>query len=215
MGPPGTFFASILEASRYVELYDETLCYEPWRRGVATAVVPPARLERQLEERRNSFCCLVGFSRVPDRFACAGSRILFSPLLRPPGGLHLTGGDVMIGAGNKKTGGGRAGATAITAREAVKGGTGPGMNGRGGGAVIVIDPHVMEPSLTGRGRNAPGTMKWYSLLGALAECFDGGSVEAVHLLPRALPPRDAYPSFVLARLVSRIIALALRERKRN
>lgn len=77
-------------------------------------------------------------------------------------------------------------------------------------ALLVIDPLVMDVTVMGLRKNSPGGLAWYPLLDLLAACFEDGCITVVHLLPQPLPRRDEYPAFVLARLVSHLLALALR-----
>jgi hypothetical protein len=166
LGAPGAFFGRILEASRYVELYDEKLGCEPWRRGVATAVAPAGRAGGQRRKLGAPFACLVGYRRLPRGMGT------------PPA--------VFLAPG--------AGARQEASPEAT---------------LLVIDPFVMNVTVMNLKGNPTGGLEWYPFLNRVADCFSGRRITTVLILPRALPRKDEYPAFVLARLVSRILALAL------
>jgi hypothetical protein len=211
LGAPGPFFEALLEASRYVELYDDETASEPWRRGVSTGIVPPGGLGNRLRGTPRTFTCLVGYPSVPPAFLEEGvPRIVFAASGEAPEGLVYGAGDLLIGGRAGTPCGGEAGPRTLLAREAALSSAKSRAALYPAESLIVIDPLVMDPSLMPIRENIePGGLTWYPLTGLLGECLAESAVRGVHILPRRLPRRDTYPAFVLARLLSRLLALAL------
>ena len=101
----------------------------------------------------------------------------------------------------------------VTAAEITAGTTGRLKEISPEATLLVIDPHVMDVTVMDLEGNTPGGLAWYPFLNLLAACFEGRNLATVHLLPRPLPRKDEYPAFVLARLVSHVLALALKPEK--
>ena len=74
-------------------------------------------------------------------------------------------------------------------------------------SLLIVDPLVMDPSLFPvPGNLEPGGLRWYELTALLRKIFADCKPRATLLLPCGLPPRDPVPSFVLARVMAKIIA---------
>jgi len=211
LGAPGPFFESLLEASRHVEPYDDETATEPWRRGVSTGIVPSGSLGSRLRGTRRGFTCLVGYSSVPPAFFEEGvPRIVFAASGEPPGGLVYGADDLVVGVRAGSACGEKAAPRMLPSREAGPSSAKDRAALYPAESLIVIDPLVMDPSLMPIRENIePGGLAWYPLTGILRECLAESAVRGVHILPRRLPRRDTYPAFVLARLISRLLALAL------
>jgi hypothetical protein len=211
LGAPGPFFESLLEASRYVELYDDETASEPWRRGVSTGIVPSGSLGSRLRGTNRAFTCLIGYPSVPPAFLEESvPRVVFAASGEAPEGLVYGAGDLVIGVRAGRPCGEEAGPRTLHSREAAVLSDESAAAPYPAESLIVIDPLVMDPSLMPIRENIePGGLTWYPLTGILGECLAESAVRGVHILPRRLPRRDTYPAFVLARLISRLLALAL------
>ncbi len=213
LGRPGPFFEAILQASHFVEYYDEEMDFEPYRLGVRTAARPSPALERELLRLPDAFPLLLGFRTLPPRLD-GGGRIYLSP------GGTATGagaGDLVIGLrGGVKAGRpGQASPEVVTAREASAAGGTPRLPAVRG-AFLVIDPLVMDPPLFPVPSNLePGGLTWHVLTAVLRDLCARGSVRGALVLPCALPRRSPVPAFVLARLVSKVLAYGLAAKRRS
>lgn len=213
VGPPGKFFEAVVAASAFVELYDEELEFEPWRRGIVTECVAAGGLGRRLEafEADGVFPCLIGYPALPpDRSGNESlDTILFAP--SPAGGDLLEKGSLLVGHRAGALPRGRKTPRVLTAREISRGRkkkfTGPARRRR---VLLVIDPHVLDPSLLPvKGNLEPGGLQWHPLISLLRDIFAGERVAAALILPCALRRTDPGPSFILARLAAKMIAFAL------
>ena len=217
IGPEGVFFNSILSSSQYVELYDGEVGIEPWRRGVATEKIPSSALGKRLKSlvESGTFPCLAGYEKIPAVIrSFLGRGTLFLAPARDEA--VMSGEDIVLGLRRGK--GGSAGAD-IPAR-AIAGARERGAAiplplplPEGEGRAVVIDPLVMDPSLFRQSDNIePGGLTWYDLTGLVGALIERRSVPLLLIFPRRLPAGDPYPSFVLARLVSKVLAHALANR---
>jgi agmatinase len=219
-GKRGFFFDSLLRASSQVELFDEELESEPWRRGIRTAAHPPSRLGPHLEElmAAGTFACLLGYSSFPRELSESGryATVLFAPSrdsLREGGAVSSPQSCALavgVRAGGREREG-KGGARVLSAREIAAGrGLGELLPAPDRPRLLVIDPLVMDPSLLPVPANIePGGLGWYPLLRLLRELFESGKVQAALMRPCRLTPSDPGPPFVLARLAAKLVAYAL------
>jgi hypothetical protein len=221
VGKPGYFFDSLLHASAQVELFDEELESEPYRRGIRTDSLPPSRLGSHLGElmAAGTFACLLGYAALPREILASGryAPVLFAPAFEPVRGRGAAGsppeGELTVGvrSGRRDREGSKGGATVLRARDIAAGkGLGGLLPGDRRPRLVVIDPLVMDPSLFPvRANLDPGGLGWYPLLRLLRELFTSGEVPAVLVQPCRLSSSDPGPSFVLARLAAKLVAYAL------
>jgi hypothetical protein len=220
VGKPGYFFDSLLRASAQVELFDEELEYEPCRRGIKTADLPPSRLGPHLGELMSAgtFACLLGYSALPRELLESGryATILFAPALEIVRARGAAGSppecELAVGVrSGRRDGAGKRGVRVLGAREIASGkGLGGILPNPDRPRLVVIDPLVMDPSLFPvRANIDPGGLGWYSLLRLLRELFTSGEVPAALVRPCRLSSSDPGPSFVLARLAAKLLAYAL------
>ena len=209
LGSPGAFFESLLRASAFVELYDEELDCEPFRRGIRTERVPPAALSARLGKvrSRGAFPCLAGYGPSPVMPAVhgLGETVVLAPEVAPWRGAALILG---VRSGGRGGGPRPPSGKVLSAREILAG------RGRRLSpphpTLLVIDPHVMDPALFPVRRNLePGGLTWYPLTALLKALFESRTVAAVLMLPAALPPSNPLPSFMLAKLTAKVLAYAL------
>lgn len=219
-GPPGRFFEDFIAASAFVELYDEELEYEPYRRGVRTESLSSNGLARCLKGLVDdgTFVCLVGYRGLPGTFLEGSScgAVAFSPRREidgwGPGEEGTLPVELTVGP---RSGGreepGNSGARVLTARRIASGvRIEPGDLSRERPRILVIDPFVMDPSLFPvRGNVEPGGLQWHPLTELLRAVFSGSPPVAALILPRRLPARDSGPAFILARLAAKLVAYAL------
>jgi len=225
LGPPSAFFAALLQASLQVELFDEEMGFEPFRKGIVTGRYPAALADGKAEEfaDRGTFVFRVGYP--PGRPVTAalpgGAAVVFSPSGLPVGwGDELPrerGRLLLLG---RRTGAPAAGGTAgltedLSARILVrKGISALGRKRFPSPPLIVIDPLVLDPSvLPVPGNVEPGGLDWYLMTDLLrALCTRQRPAGAV-LLPCRLPRRDPVAAFVLARLAAKLLAYVLSTEK--
>jgi hypothetical protein len=220
VGKPGPFFDSLLRSSAQVELFDEELEYEPYRRGIETGAVPPSRLGPHLGELTAActFVCLLGYSVLPREFLEGGryATVLFASSLEyaREGGAAGSLPECELAVGRRsprREREGKGGTRVLSAREIAAGkGLGETLPAPGRPRLVVIDPLVMDPSLFPVFANVdPGGLGWYPLLRLLRELFESGEVSAALIRTCRLPSSDSGPSFVLARLAAKLLAYAL------
>jgi hypothetical protein len=210
-GPPGPFFESIIGASRQVELYDEELDREPFRRGISTEFVAPGKAAAAFRSfrRRGVFALFAGYH--PEQILPKqepGEDILFlSP--RPPENEKKRWSPSLTAGVRAGRSGGAHAPPVLTARMIVTG------EGRGRvkrfppSSLLIVDPLVMDPSLFPVPDNLePGGLPWYELTALLRKIFTDCRPGATLLLPCRLARRDPVAPFVLARLMAKIIAYA-------
>lgn len=212
LGRPGRFFESFLRSSAYVELYDEELDCEPYRRGIRTERVPPAALAGRIAKLtpRGIFPCLVGYGSLPGDLPTGGweETVVLAPKVagwekaallcgvrsggrgadpRPPSQQVLSSRQIMADGGPRNRG-------VFPSRP----------------SLLVIDPLVMDPPLFPvRGNIEPGGLSWHRLTALLRILFESGTVGMALVLPAPLPRSNPSPSFLLARLTAKVIAYAL------
>ncbi len=220
VGKPGYFFDSLLHASAQVELFDEELECEPYRRGIRTDSLPPSRLGSHLGElmAAGTFACLLGYAALPREILASGryATVLFAPAFEPVRGRGAAGsppeGELTVGVrSGRRNREGRGGARVLRARDIAAGkGLGEILPAPDRPRLVVIDPLVMDPSLFPvRANLDPGGLGWYPLLRLLRELFTSGEVPAALVRPCRLSLSDPGPSFVLARLAAKLVAYAL------
>jgi hypothetical protein len=214
LGHPGSFFKDLLQASLFVEYYDEELEYEPYRLGVGTESVPPSKLTARLEGLKNTAVFLVGYPPSPalTNSEAGRGRVLFTPSTDAGGKWNLRASDTVIGPrrAGRAEGGGGGRPRVVTARELE---SSPGKDFQlpaAGEGMLVVDPLVMDPSLFPVPDNVePGGLRWYPLTSLLRSLLSRAAPSPVLLLPCRLAKKDPLPPFVLARLLSKMIAYAL------
>lgn len=219
-GPPDRFFEALIAASAFVELYDEELEYEPYRKGIRTEKLSPKGLAHRLGNLVDdgTFLCLAGYRGLPDPFmegrGCGV--VAFSPRgevdWQGPGEKGNLAVELVVGprSGRKKEAGDSQ-ARVLTARQIASGvRIQPGDLSPGRPRVLVVDPFVLDPSLLPvRGNIEPGGLQWHPLTELLRAVFTGTPPVAALILPCRLPARDRGPAFILARLAAKLVAYAL------
>jgi len=227
LGPPSSFFEALLRASLQVELYDEEMGFEPFRKGILTGRHSAGAVDRRAEDLVSSgaFVFRIGYPPEISIGAAGPGRpvVVLSPDGVPRGWedeLTRDGRRVLLlgrrtGRRSVKR---KAGAPDdLPARSLARGGAAAlGRKRFRSPPLVIIDPLVFDPSvLPVPGNIEPGGLGWYlatDLLRAL--CAREAPAGAV-LLPCRLPRRDPAPAFVLARLVAKVLAYALSAGKRD
>lgn len=212
LGRPGGFFESFLRSSAYVELYDEELGCEPFRRGIRTERVPPSALAGRTGKltSRGVFPCFVGYSSLPGD-VLAGGRHETVVLAPEAAGWEKAALILGVRSGGRGADPGPPSQKVLSSRE-IMSGRRPRSRGFSPSrpCLLVVDPLVMDPALFPVRRNIePGGLSWYRLTALLRALFESGTVEAALLLPASFPIASPYPSFLLARLTAKLIAYAI------
>jgi hypothetical protein len=221
LGPPSAFFAAVLQASLQVELFDEEMGFEPFRKGIVTGRYPAALADGKAEEfaGRGTFVFRVGYP--PERPVTAalpgGAVVVFSPSGLPGGWEEVLPREkrrlLLLG---RRTGAPAAGRKAgltedLSARILVrKGSSALGRKRFPSAPLIIIDPLVLDPPvLPVSGNVEPGGLGWYLLTDLLRVLCTRQRPAGAVLLPCRLPRRDPVAAFILARLAAKLLAYVL------